>query len=1061
MRSSERRGAQIPADTGGYFGVDKMVGASSLEGYPAMEEDFLVSTNAYDIESDEEASSGDDDELMNMDDLLKEDSPALDDEKKYMDLLEPLFTPNGAEFANPGAGPMTGSGGDNGKLPFNRRKIRYFDSISAADTMAARRYLRTETGRSKQKEVAMLGKRLRRIQRQEKKRLKLERGESFDKTDLSSPIGEDSKGLIAAVSKFEHPMTPATSAALLIESLSLNLLESIEGMSKCYEGIVAAGVALLEAFVNDPISPSSHNRESMVSRTEIVASLTPLLITSLEQASGEVILSLAKIRRMCGTPRYQRRFVQRVAPSLIRPPKGAMWCLRHQNDMEPILAAAELIFDSALEIFSKGWYDRGQLLLADTKRAETLNTAAMQLRNLSTASDDHLTLGGSLTNHGAWRTSKYKDGSKASNEQLAEWEVIAVDRQIRVSISSIVSMDWSKILINHKDSDAARAYHRSRPSTKRSHTLLTSGEASPKGIAASPLSPNRLTIAKSPMSPHGPPQFPTSFQPESSDFSFPTSFPPTDYGTDRIPPPPPPTPPKPPGSPKANRSGVEEIDTSGPNDFSIPSNFFPPTIPRSPTPPRSPKRDHIAEMPTPTEAASPIESRRNKGSPAVTPVKGSISNQATGSPLSSHAAPLSPSSPSTMSNDSTYVPHRPITSVSSIGSVGSGTGGQPAHYRMLTSTAAERKRTVAACRALRAQITRFEDAFIQLHGRPPKGAAERAPLATTYAQYREWKRAIRADAACRIQALFRGARTRWTLSRSNDPQMSRIVKARAGRANSFDYAFKHHIGQDNDLVRLQIPAEIGEGDQSSQIPGVSDPFRDMASKAGQTLPPQWGGSQSIRRPRTTNDGFSSPVPKPIPSSSSPNDLNILSFSELQARKRDLKQQLKQYDMNFARRHGRMPVKAEKEPIRHLYEKYNALKSQMNNMEQEGRRQSGAVSPVASSQMLPQRTLSPVSGMEIAADLSPVGTRGKVTPVNKIVPPGPSNQSTGSLSQDLAALKAEKGRLHQMLRSYEKDFYKEHKRQVSSFTDIRPVASQYRRYKEIKKAIAAFQQGGEK
>lgn len=77
------------------------------------------------------------------------------------------------------------------------------------------------------------------------------------------------------------------------------------------------------------------------------------------------------------------------------------------------------------------------------------------------------------------------------------------------------------------------------------------------------------------------------------------------------------------------------------------------------------------------------------------------------------------------------------------------------HYRMLTSsTAAERKRTVAACCALRSQIQRFKEAFMQLHGQPPKGASERArPLATTYAQYREWKRVIRADAVCRIQAL--------------------------------------------------------------------------------------------------------------------------------------------------------------------------------------------------------------------------------------------------------------------------------------------------------------------
>eukprot|EP00957_Ditylum_brightwellii_P041298 3126315-Ditylum_brightwellii.AAC.2 len=54
---------------------------------------------------------------------------------------------------------------------------------------------------------------------------------------------------------------------------------------------------------------------------------------------------------------------------------------------------------------------------------------------------------------------------------------------------------------------------------------------------------------------------------------------------------------------------------------------------------------------------------------------------------------------------------------------------------MLTSTAAEQKYTVAVCQALCAQITRSEEAFIQLHGRPPKGAVERAILATTYEQF--------------------------------------------------------------------------------------------------------------------------------------------------------------------------------------------------------------------------------------------------------------------------------------------------------------------------------------
>jgi hypothetical protein len=100
---------------------------------------------------------------------------------------------------------------------------------------------------------------------------------------------------------------------------------------------------------------------------------------------------------------------------------------------------------------------------------------------------------------------------------------------------------------------------------------------------------------------------------------------------------------------------------------------------------------------------------------------------------------------------------------------------------------------------------------MQLHGRAPKGAAERAPLATTYAQYREWKRAIRADAACRIQALFRGARCRWTLLRSSNPRISRVVMTRAGWASfaAPSGALDLRAGSDEAVIRqLSIPMEI-------------------------------------------------------------------------------------------------------------------------------------------------------------------------------------------------------------------------------------------------------------
>jgi hypothetical protein len=1109
---ARRTSLQGNIDVGGYFGIEKMLGVESLEGFSSQEEEYLNSSNTFDVESDEEASSGDEDELNNIDDLLKEDAPALDDEKKYANLREPLFTPIGSEssLSNSG-GPM--GGGGSGKLPFNRRKVRYFDAMTATDRMAARAYLNQETRKSKQREALLLSRHLRRMQKMERRRIKQERGEDLDTMDMSDQENDDPKerALLAGVSQFEEPMTPAISAALLVESLSLNPLESVEGMAKCYDEIVAAGVALLEGNVNDPTSPRNREAKSARSRSEIMAALTPLLITSLEQPAGEVILSLAKLRRMCGTARYQRRFIQRIAPSLIRPPRGAIWCLKHQNDMEPILAATELIFDSAFEIFSKGWYDRGQLLLADTKRAETLNTAAMQLRNLSTEPNENLTLG--FSGHSTWRGSKFKagsapikDGSKTSNGPLAEWEVIAVDRQIRISISNLIAMDWSRVVVSSKENEMSKSYHRSRSSANKRPTVLpqsSSGDMSPspKAIPSSPLSPARPSNVKAPLSPQGQGQLPGSgFQ--TTEDSFPIAF--SDSATSAKPslsssqatPLSPPVP---------NRSGMDDFELKVSGDQYAPSaNIYPPsahTPPRSPTS-NSPKRDTL-DMPTSslpsltTQSASPLSPRRIKSVPGGVPIKELISS--TSNPQfggDKERAPLSPPAAGTNAS-ADIVPYRPASSASSVASI-STAGSQTAHYRMLTSTAAERKRTVAACRALRAQITRFEDAFIQLHGRPPKGAAERAPLATTYAQYREWKRAIRADAACRIQALFRGARARWMLLRSNNPRMSRVVMSRAGRSKYFQHGERlPAAGQDNVLTQLSIPAEIGEPEpdrkqNASNMAGPNVPISggkpfsedsDMfmqqgQSGAGQSLPPQWGNhNQIVRRRSGSNDGYSgSPAAKPFPSPSGSalstsysQELIGLPISDLQARKRELKQQLKQYDMNFARKLGRMPVKAEKEPIRHLYENYNSLKSQITLVEQEGRQ---IVSPVSIQQpaaaVLPQRTVSPVSSGPDSGEDSPVGRRGNrkqstTPPFSQVSPSAGSSPATppGSSSQDLSSHKAEKGKLHQMLRSYEKEFFKEHKRQVSSFADIKPVASQYRRYKEIKKAIAALQQSGEK
>eukprot|EP00529_Nitzschia_sp_RCC80_P007732 CAMPEP_0113506944 /NCGR_PEP_ID=MMETSP0014_2-20120614/36187_1 /TAXON_ID=2857 /ORGANISM="Nitzschia sp." /LENGTH=1251 /DNA_ID=CAMNT_0000402491 /DNA_START=417 /DNA_END=4172 /DNA_ORIENTATION=- /assembly_acc=CAM_ASM_000159 len=1083
--SSAAAGGSGPqaADVGGYFGVDKMIGPNALEIYSVTEEEFLVKDNTFDADSDEEASSGDDDDLIDMDYLLNEDAPELDDEKKYAELSEPLFTPIGAEssLANSGVGALS-VGGSVGKLPFNRRKIRYFDSVSAHDTMAARAYLQQELQRSKQREVLLLAKHLRTTQRRQRRQMKEQRGLPLNDNDYSDQESEEMTNrrsmTSSSISKFEHDMTPSTAASLLKESLKLNPVESIEGMAKCYDGIVAAGVALLESNLSDPTTPTAETTVSIATRPQIMAALAPLLITSLEQPSGDVILSLARLRRMCGTPRYQRRFVQRIAPSLIRPSRGAMWCLKHQNDMEPIIAAAELIFDCAFEIFSKGWYDRGQLLLADTKRAETLNTAAMQLKNLSSNSpNDMLTL--DLGHNSTWRSNKYKAGKdpKGSKEPLAEWEVIAVDRQIRVSITSIVSMDWSKVVIHSREAalSASSSYHRSRQAGRqnRPNALLqpsSSGDMSPRSIASSPLSPVRPGSTRSHVSS-------THAGIDGIDIGAATNnLPPSDASRARSPIPtyssPSPISPQPPS--RSNGNETESRGSASPNILPPPDH----TPPRSPTPShREAVVDAHASIPQPTSprrASSPVSlsatrepvpiSIQGVAASPVTPQLGGERDRPTLSPLS--VGMITPSSDS-------GAPHR-MSSASSVASSVTGlthmTGlaSQPSQYRMLTSTAAERKRTVAACRALRAQITRFEEAFIQLHGRPPKGAAERAPLATTYAQYREWKRAIRADAACRIQALFRGARTRWSLLRSDNPAIVRVVETAAGKRASASQT--NSLANSTSLnASITIPVEIGEQRRAgSTSPSASGGIDSLSSTGDQPLAPTWGGQTGIhRRSGSVGDGLptGSPAPRPTSSPSGspagsrlPVDMGRMSLSELQNRKRELKQRLKEYDMNFARRNGRMPVKAEKEPIRHLYERYNSLKNQITSMEQEARQTSTPAatqrSAAASAAMMNQRTTVTPVGSD-SEDSGPGGNRTRQS--HRHSSSSSAGSGTNLAQENLASLRAEKGRLHQMLRSYERDFFREHQRQVSSFADIRPVASQYRRYKEIKRSITQLQQ----
>jgi len=393
----------------------------------------------------------------------------------------------------------------------------------------------------------------------------------------------------------------------------------------------------------------------------------------------------------------------------------------------------------------------------------------------------------------------------------------------------------------------------------------------------------------------------------------------------------------------------------------------------------------------------------------------------------------------------------------------------PAVQEHRLRSAAERRRTVHACRALRAQIRRFEDAFTAQHSSSspsinaaplhspgsgaspvlrrsnssgaPKGA-DRLPLESTYAQYREWKKCIRHHAASQIQALVRGAAAR----RLNSSALATAValirscprahqsandeaspRAPAIAANAFttvvpvNSAGKHASSEEqpvalslpensvgNQIVspkdascrasssskskskkksstptsqqqqqQQQQPLSVGRGvsprvlwsnpksgegptyslgiaGDSAAVPEVSNPpVTDAASdvnpsavvhsvlatpeivqepaapaavpalEAAPNVPSgEASTGQKSARPEaeaTTGAGDDTPAPEPAPRLEE-------RIEALEAEKKRVKNLLKTYDAAFAQRHeGRLPTKAEKEPIRALYEDYHRVK----------------------------------------------------------------------------------------------------------------------------------------
>jgi len=183
-----------------------------------------------------------------------------------------------------------------------------------------------------------------------------------------------------------------------------------------------------------------------------------------------------------------------------------------------------------------------------------------------------------------------------------------------------------------------------------------------------------------------------------------------------------------------------------------------------------------------------------------------------------------------------------------------------------------RRQQVQHCRFLRGQIRDFEAKFEKKHGRLPKASERGTQMSAIYEQYKRQKRSIRDGAATQVQAVLRGSYVRMHLNR----------------------------GESGMLRKSSIKTNASGSD-----PHSGSKFSRVGNSAT---------SQSQRKKINGHSQKRDPgIDKDAP------------LATLHEEKKKIKQQLKKFDTDYKRQHNRFPNKQEKEPIRHLYERYNEVK----------------------------------------------------------------------------------------------------------------------------------------
>eukprot|EP00602_Paraphysomonas_sp_CaronLab_P005252 CAMPEP_0185037660 /NCGR_PEP_ID=MMETSP1103-20130426/32388_1 /TAXON_ID=36769 /ORGANISM="Paraphysomonas bandaiensis, Strain Caron Lab Isolate" /LENGTH=723 /DNA_ID=CAMNT_0027575741 /DNA_START=151 /DNA_END=2322 /DNA_ORIENTATION=- len=363
-----------------------------------------------------------------------------------------------------------------------------------------------------------------------------------------------------------------------------------------------------------------------------------------------------------------------------------------------------------------------------------------------------------------------------------------------------------------------------------------------------------------------------------------------------------------------------------------------------------------------------------------------------------------------------------------------------------------RKCLIVECKLLRQEIQNFEEKWIQEHKRPP-ASHEKGHMHGTYSRYKELKRLIRDQAGKDIQRVFRGFRARERCKKLLNP--SDISKQDLSENNSDD------CGEPMDTEHKR-PVSAG-GQPHSNVKPVG-----MMMNCDQKSANSWFISESDNV--MDSDSHSAGSKHKTGGA----DIGV-SISQAQQRyrecmemKRQLKRNLKKFDDDFFARKGRVPRKADKEVMRPQYQKYHEVRAELERLKEEiigalghfpseledgrGGTLSSAPSPSGWAEHFSRESsidtmsedddMGSGNGMMMSSDAEQDQPRSN----------GANSTPATAPAKGVDALINEKKQLHAYLKTFEKEFNRVNGRHVMHPEDIKPVAEEYQRYKELKKIL---------